>query len=270
MIHLKITLFAVLSFLNYQNLKAQGDTTYVAAMSKVVIETPNKISEIRLEERVHKGNPIDFMVIGHTLTGTPMFIDENGQVSVGTIDPCYRTFGSGASLVVEGETVNDYNATWTVTSDKRLKTNISPLNKSRNKFLDVNIYRFTYKKSGKVRYGIIAQEVKDMYPHSMGTFEEDGVEYLTFNPSNLFFEGMKVIQENAEDIIKHDEQIRNLEAENQDLRDKLEAQQKDLEVIKAVLRNLDVGLPQTLTPQPKLEKPIPIDEYRSNVPKLCP
>lgn len=173
--------------------------------------------------------------------GKDIVMEESGRLVLGSPTICLR-YADTTYLAVEGGAFKRWDSMWNSTSDKRLKKNISPLKKSRDKFLGIKIYRFTYKKSQKVRYGIMAQEVKKDFPHSTGTFWENGVEYYTFNPSNLFFMGMRVIQENSREIVEQTQRIEVLETENQGLRDKLETQQKEIEAIKTALANLDVDL----------------------------
>jgi len=59
-------------------------------------------------------------------------------------------------------------------SDQRVKRNIQPIGKVLNKILDVNPtkYSFIEDKANKVYYGLIAQELKDIFPSIVHTFDE--------------------------------------------------------------------------------------------------
>lgn len=81
----------------------------------------------------------------------------------------------------------------------KTQKNIDDLPKSLHNFLDFNFYSYQYKKTNQTRYGILAQEMKDKFSHSIGKLiEEDDTEYLTFNPNNLFYTGLKATQEIGE------------------------------------------------------------------------
>lgn len=213
--------------------------------------------------------------------GKGAFVGQTGQLAVGTEDPCARLVDPSIMLSIEGGALKIDNALWDVESDKRLKKNITLLKNSTEKFMNINFYRFEYEGRDGIQYGIIAQEVKKDFPHSVGSFKKHGEEYLSFNPNNLFFTGMKVIQENSKEIIAQDEQIQALEVENQQLRSALEAerrrneqQQSRLDAIEAALANQGIDLPhsnrevqaepantsihiQTQGNQPSLEQNIP-------------
>jgi len=203
------------------------------------------------------------------------FIAQTGQFAVGSNDPCARIFdeNSNVMLSVEGEAAKTGDASWYGESDRRLKKNIARLEKSRDKFMSIKIYSYKYKQSEKVRYGIMAQEVKKDFPHSIGTVKKHDEEFLTFNPNNLFFTGMKVIQENSKEIIAQEEQIRSLEAEIQSLsvdlraeRNRNNRQQTRLDAIEAALASQGIDLsnlnstetlPKPTENNPRLEQNIP-------------
>jgi len=119
------------------------------------------------------------------------------------------------------------------------------LEKSADKFNDINFYRYEYKKSDKMVYGIMAQEIKDDFPHSVGTFWEGGEEYYSFNPNNLFFMGMKVIQENSQKAIEQEQQISTLEAQLSAEKNRNDQLAADIEAIKTALTNAGIDIPVT-------------------------
>jgi len=176
-------------------------------------------------------------------------LDPLGRLIVGTNDPCLL-IGSGnsfsAKLGVAGGAMKTGDPFWEGTSDRRLKKNIAPMEESLSKFMEVPLYGYEYKKSGEFRYGIMAQEMQDVFPHSVGTAGKSGEEYLTFNPNNLIFTSMKATQEIGKLVLEQEEQINTLEEENQRLRAELEAerdrnneQESRLDNIEARLANLN-------------------------------
>lgn len=200
--------------------------------SKLFIENSTGSSEFEYKTlnysdgTVHDHLHISF---GNIPNGKPIIIEDMGRIALGTVDPCLHFYGNTNDetyLAVEGNAWKTDDGMWSYGSDKRLKENITLLQTNRDKFLNVNLYRFTYKKSGLTRFGIIADEVKDDFPHSMGTFWEGGVEYLSFNPNNLFYMGMKVIQENSLEIIQQAEKIKSIEENNQQLLVELKAERE--------------------------------------------
>jgi len=222
-------------------------------VSEIRIETTSGFSRICHE--THNHNNTHNIAFRPTLdpTSPAAFVTDGGLFLLGSADVCIRDYNHDVYLAVDGKAVKHGDALWESTSDKRLKRNIQSLENNTEKFMNIKFYSYEYKRTGKMRYGIMAQEVKNDFPHSIGTYEENGVEYYTFNPNNLFFTGMKVIQENSGEI-------RTLEAENQRLRAELEAernrnnqQQSRLDAIEAALANLGVELPSSNTTeaQPK-------------------
>jgi len=183
--------------------------------------------------------------------GHGMYLEQNGRCVIGTLDPCLTDIPEDVRLYIDGNVLKTGAPFVFGESDRRLKKNIAPLAKSKDKFMDLNFYSYEYKQTGSLRYGIMAQEVKEDFPNSVKTFERNGEEYLAFNPNNLFFTGMKVIQENRKEITEQDEQIRTLQAENQALRAELEAEHKQnnqqearLQAIEAALANQGVDIPK--------------------------
>jgi len=239
--HLKIVLLTILTAFFFNEL-IQAQPTF---MSANFIETETGLSTICHEtyDENDDGNYTESLTfsVGENPDRKKAIVDSWGRFRLGTADVCLRDYPDSIYLAVEGAAFKSNTAFWTYGSDKRLKKNVQTLKNSTQKFLDINFYSYKYKAGGGVKYGILAQEMKNDFPHSVGSFWENGVEYHTFNPNNLFFMGMKVIQENSKELIEQAEQIHTLEAENQDLRNQLAAQQKEIEAIKAMLTKLTMS-----------------------------
>lgn len=199
-------------------------------------------------------------------SGKPLFISETGRIAIGTDDICMKhtTIVDSTYLILEGNAVKTGSAQWHSTSDMNLKKNITPLQNSLNKFLNLNFYSYQYKKTNQTNYGIIAQEMEGIFPHSMGKLiEEDGTEYLTFNPNNLFYTGFKATQEIGELSLANEERIESIEMENDQLIELTNNLQKEnadlkseLEAIKTALKNYGIEVAEN-TSQNSLEESKP-------------
>jgi len=233
----------------------QGDTGDYGLFIK------NNIREgfIGYEFHNHDGEPgDDYYHVVLRASNSPnskgAFLSETGLFAIGTNDPCALTGHDDPNTMfaVNGAAFSTAGSFMGSGSDKKLKKNITRLDESIDKFMKVNFYSYEYKKSGIKRYGILAQEIKDDFPNSISTFRQDGEEYYAFNPNDLIYTGLKVVQENSKEIIEQDEQIRTLVAENQILKAELEAernrndqQQTKLEAIEAALASQGIDLSDT-------------------------
>lgn len=251
--------------------------------AQIGIASSTGASIIKNEQYNSNGIIEDFLSIkANENNGKPVFISETGRISVGTDDICMKhtTIVDSTYIILEGNAVKTGDAMWYSTSDQNLKKNISPLKSSLNKFLNLNFYSYQYKKTNQTRYGILAQEMEEIFPHSMGKLiEEDGTEYLTFNPNNLFYTGFKATQEIGEMSLAHEAKIERLEKENEQLINSTNQLQKEndqikdeLEAIKTALKNNGIDIAQndsndnSLKPEvPRLlqNKPNPFNETTS-------
>jgi len=178
--------------------------------------------------------------------GLGMFLESIGRLIVGTNDVCLLTIPSDTvKLMIHGEAWKTGTPFWEGISDARLKNSISPLEESLEKFLDINFHSYEYNdQPGRMWYGILAQEMLRDFPHSFNTFTNDGEEYYSFNPNNLFFTGMKAIQELAQKAIEQEELIRKLEAELATERRRNDAQQTEIDAMMAALAKHGIEIPQ--------------------------
>ena len=70
----------------------------------------------------------------------------------------------------------DFNST----SDRSLKTNVTSLN-TRDKFMELNPVEFTWKDSGRKSYGLIAQEIEEIFPELV-VERVDGFKGVNYTP----------------------------------------------------------------------------------------
>jgi hypothetical protein len=95
-------------------------------------------------------------------------IISNGNFGIGTTTPSYK-------LDVNGE-VRANNVA--VSSDLRLKENIAPL--TTNDLRLVTGFQYNLKSDGSFHYGVIAQEVEEIFPHMVST-DEQGMKSVAYN-----------------------------------------------------------------------------------------
>ncbi|MGH8003510.1 MAG: tail fiber domain-containing protein, partial [Limisphaerales bacterium] len=132
-----------------------------------------------------------------------MRIGSNGNVGIGTTVP-------GFLLEVNGTAGKPGGGSWSVSSDIRLKKNVKPLENALQKMLQLRPVTFQWKEPEKegnmtgTYMGMIAQEVEKVFPEWVGT-KQNGYKTLTF----VGFEALTT------------EAIRELKAENEELREEL-------------------------------------------------
>ncbi len=114
-------------------------------------------------------------------------------------------------------------------SDIRLKENIEPIQDSLEKITTLNGVSFNRKDSNSSSLGLIAQDVKEVFPEAV-TRNNDG--YLGISYSSLsgaFVEAFKEQQS----------QIRNLEETNKELKDKLDEESQRIDELEAMLKEMN-------------------------------
>jgi hypothetical protein len=153
---------------------------------------------------------------------TAYFADENNnpQVEIGT-----RT---GYALRVYGLAVrNDGNPFWDVPSDRRLKTDIRPLNNALTVIERVRPVGFHWSAKRQEResglskaeqFSVIAQEFAEVFPSFVST-NADG--YLTVNPSPLMFFNTAAIRELHQRVKEKDGELSALKSANAQLEQRL-------------------------------------------------
>ena len=86
----------------------------------------------------------------------------------------------GANSAAAGTFTTASAATFTSTSDARLKQDVTELEGALGKLKSVRGVHFTWKESGKADTGVIAQEVEEVLPHAVHTREEDGIKQVDY------------------------------------------------------------------------------------------
>ncbi|MBK7761900.1 MAG: tail fiber domain-containing protein [Bacteroidetes bacterium] len=115
----------------------------------------------------------------------PMVLLTNGNVGIGTIAPT-------SLLSVNGSASKPGGGSWAVFSDKRLKDHITSYDDGLQAVLKMNPVKFHYNKlSGcdtlPEYVGVIAQELQEISPYMINTFQKDSVDYLSVDNSAMTF-----------------------------------------------------------------------------------
>lgn len=142
-----------------------------------------------------------------------------GSVGVGLTNPSYR-------LHVNGSAGKPGGGSWTNASDKRLKDRIVPFQEGLASIMAIKPVKYHYNKlSGmdtKPEYvGVIAQELKEVAPYMVGTFEKDGVEYFDVDNSAMMYLLVNAVQEQQKEKETQTAKIESLEKQVADLNAKL-------------------------------------------------
>jgi len=138
---------------------------------------------------------------------------------VDTTDTSTTDFDEIKLYVKGGIAATTGNGTITILSDQRFKKNIVPLKNSLDVIRQSNFVEYQYNDlsgvaSNKKYYGILAQEMQKVLPSTikkghktMRPDDKKATEFLMFNPNDLIYSGLNAIKE--------------LDKENQDLKDKV-------------------------------------------------
>jgi hypothetical protein len=155
--------------------------------------------------------------------GERMRIGNTGLVSIGTTSLSYQ-------LWVNGSAGKPGGGSWTAASDRRLKQDITPYSDGLEQLLSINPVKYRYnEKAGtdtkKEYIGVIAQELKEVAPYMVGTFELDSTEYYDVDNSAMMYMLINAVKELNEKLDGKDERL----DEQQKL---IEQLQKDLNKLK--------------------------------------
>jgi hypothetical protein len=137
----------------------------------------------------------------------------------------------GYNLEVNGSAAKNSGSTWTVTSDKRLKQDISTYTDGLNVINKINPIWFRYngrggtKGGGPLQVGVIAQEMKEIAPYTVNSFQakfddtSPPQEFYNFDYSAIGYALINAVKE-------LDAKVKNLEKENAQLKQQLNSESK--------------------------------------------
>lgn len=131
---------------------------------------------------------------------------KNGFVGIGTSSPTARLEVNASIVKKVG------GGTWTASSDRRLKKDISDYREGLEEILAIRPVNFRYNKTSgyntdEEHIGVIAQELEKIVPHMVSSYKKDGEEYLQVDNSAMTYMLINAVKE------LHNENL-HLEEEN--------------------------------------------------------
>ncbi len=127
---------------------------------------------------------------------------QNGNVGIGLLNPGYKLEIAGSV----GASAFFY------TSDKSLKTNISPLSGSLAKVLNLQGVSFNWKEGGEKSVGLVAQDVEKVYPELVHTNPQSGLKSVEYG--NLVAPLIEAIKEQQKQIDDLKAEVKALKGNN--------------------------------------------------------
>ncbi len=148
-----------------------------------------------------------------------------------------ENFTANEDVNVGGCVTYDSGTLGSCASDRRLKDQIVDVNFTGDilsKFLELRARTYVYKSDlGRTFYGFIAQEVEEVDPSLLGERSADG--FMTVNYERAKWLHFEATQEIGRKIASIEIENKELKEKNTELEEKLEAQQKEIDLIKKSL-----------------------------------
>ena len=147
----------------------------------------------------------------------------NGQLSLNDFNG-YSSSIYNSRLHVAGNATKTTGSSWISVSDERLKSNIQVYEKGLSEILQITPKTFEFNgkagtQAGQSQVGIIAQEIKDILPESINTFnkkleetDETETELYDFNQDPLIYTLLNAVKELSAKIDTLENKIQTLEA----------------------------------------------------------
>lgn len=147
----------------------------------------------------------------------------NGQLSLNDFNG-YSSSTYNSRLHVAGNATKTTGSSWISVSDERLKSNIQVYEKGLSEILQITPKTFEFNgkagtQAGQSQVGIIAQEIKDILPESINTFnkkleetDETETELYDFNQDPLVYTLLNAVKELSAKIDTLENRIQTLEA----------------------------------------------------------
>ncbi len=147
----------------------------------------------------------------------------NGQLSLNDVNG-YSSSTYNSRLHISGNATKTTGSSWISVSDERLKSNIQVYEKGLSEILQITPKTFEFNgkagtQAGQSQVGIIAQEIKDILPESINTFnkkleetDETETELYDFNQDPLVYTLLNAVKELSAKIDTLENKIQTLEA----------------------------------------------------------
>ena len=233
------TLYALLAIFLLQNSLYAQNITDVTREDGVVMYRDAAIGRLDFHSRPQDDFEFMYMRASDTTNLNNVVLTEGGMMLIGVDDLCGGLVElppamPDVKLFVDGgfDVAKYGSSLWSVISDERLKTNIPPLESSLERLQQVQFYEYEYNglattpDYGQKYYGVMAQQVQEVLPSTVTTYEQKlypddtkPTTLLKFNPNDLFYTGLNAVKELAE----RTEQLEEAQRENKNLEERLEA-----------------------------------------------
>ncbi|HIA37550.1 MAG TPA: tail fiber domain-containing protein, partial [Flavobacteriales bacterium] len=145
-----------------------------------------------------------------------MYIDDNGDLGINGIIAAY-------TFEVNGTAGKPGGGSWSTSSDRRFKENITDYNDGLEKLLKIHPVYFNYNElsgfdKGPRYVGVIAQELQEISPYMVHNYEKDDKDYLGVDNSAMTYMLINAIKEQQELIKTQEENFKELKKELEELR----------------------------------------------------
>ncbi len=165
-----------------------------------------------------------------------------GKVGMGTV----IASNSPNALEVNGNAAKPGGGSWSALSDRRMKQEIKPYHDGLNTIMQIKPVTYHYNDASGYNtepeyVGVIAQELKEIAPYMVGSFEKNDVEYYDVDNSAMTYMLINAVKEQQEQIENMQVQIEALQAENE----KLSAQSERMDDLESMLKELQSRITST-------------------------
>jgi len=156
---------------------ANGDDVLIGAGALTIVGSGESAGALYAAlPEVDRSNNIEEM---HLTSDQSIRIHSNCQVITAKHTMVFDTSGNlNVPNMISGNSFR-------VSSDRRLKNNIKQFNPQKS-ILDLDIKEFIWKKSGEKSFGVIAQELRELFPELVSGSESEN-EYLSVEESKLIY-----------------------------------------------------------------------------------
>lgn len=157
-----------------------------------------------------------YMVIGN-VDGTNIVLDNNEMMARnnGAVSTLYLQ-NDGGAFEVGGTAAKPGGGSWSATSDARLKEKVRPYNEGLLQLLRIKPVYFHYNKesgydSSKEYIGVLAQELQQVAPYMVNTFNRNNKEYLSVDNSAMVYMLINAVKEQQERIESLEKKLNEFE-----------------------------------------------------------
>lgn len=157
-----------------------------------------------------------YMVIGNVGAGNIVF--DNNEIIARNNGANSTLFlqNSGGGFEVGGTAAKPGGGSWSASSDARLKERVRPYNEGLLQLLRIKPVYFHYNKesgydSSKEYIGVLAQELQQVAPYMVNTFNRNSKEYLSVDNSAMVYMLINAVKEQQEQIESLEKKLNEFE-----------------------------------------------------------